>query len=113
MSSSRPKVDPFLPDPREAELKGDLERMAEVIDRLLPGQGKRIVVDILQEFPGTYIYCVQPEYVFREPRERWILDQFDRGCRVAEIARVIGMSESQVWKILGKAPGSDRQLSLF
>ena len=35
------------------------------------------------------------------------------GPRVPEIARLVRLSERQVWSVLGREPGDERQMSLF
>jgi len=105
-----------LPDdlvPGIDELPGDLAQLARVIEEIVPGFGVLIVLRIVREFRGTYLYCRNLDDLRRQARNRRIIERYDAGDRVPEIARWARLSERQVWTILGKEPGEDRQLSLF
>lgn len=92
----------FSPSPEEADLSDDLLRLAEIIDTIIPGRGKELVVRFCDNFSGTYVYFPQIGPLFREARNAWIIKQFDNGGRARDIARAAGVSERQVWYILGR-----------
>lgn len=105
-----------IPDdliPEIGELPGDLSQLAKAIDEIVPGFGVKVVMRIAEEFRGTYIYFHNNDAIKRKARDRRIIDMYDNGRRVPEIARYVRLSERQVWNILGKEPGDDRQLKLF
>jgi len=104
---------PFKPDAGSAELSDDLSRLAEIIEAVLPGRGRELVVKIAKEFAGTYVYFQQDDKIFREVRDQWIIDQYLAGHKASEIAREVKLSERQVWNILGREPGEEKQLKLF
>jgi Mor family transcriptional regulator len=111
--TSSKQIENFSPAPESAILSNDLQRAAEVIDEIAPGRGKEIVVRLAREFSGTYVYFLQEEKLFRAMRDQWIIAQYDAGHRVADIARAVSLCERQVWNILGREPGEDKQLKLF
>ena len=111
--ADKKELPPFVLGADDASLAGDLARLAELINTVSPGLGREIVVWICREFGGTCVYFLQPEKLFREARDRWIIQQYDAGHRVPEIARATGISDRQVWNVLGKDPGEDRKLKLF
>lgn len=77
----------FSPAPEQADLNEYLFRMAEIIDAIIPGQGMEAVVTICREFSGTYVYFLQAQNMFRKARNTWIIQQYDKGHKVPEIAR--------------------------
>ena len=99
--------------PRIDELPGDLAQLARVIEEVCPGCGVLIVLRIVREFRGTYLYCRNLDDLRRQARNRRIIERYDAGERVPEIARWARLSERQVWTILGREPGEDKQLKLF
>jgi len=105
-----------LPDdlvPNIDELPGDLAQLARVIEGMVPGYGVRIVLRIVTEFRGTHLYCRNLDDLKRQARNRVIIERYDNGERVQDIARWARLSERQVWTILGREPGEDKQLRLF
>jgi Mor family transcriptional regulator len=92
---------PFHPSPKEAELSGDLSRMADVIEKIAPGQGVSAVVALCREFSGAPVYFVQEDKLFRKALAQWVVQQYDAGRRVPDIARASRRSERTIWKILG------------
>lgn len=105
-----------IPDdliPQIDELPGDLSQLAKAIEEIAPGLGVKIVLRIAAEFRGTTVYFHNLDAIDRKVRNRKILERYDNGERVPEIARDVHLSERQVWAILGKEPGEERQLSLF
>jgi len=101
-ANNRPSIRPFIPTPEQAELSEELIMMAEIIDKIAPGNGKEAVITISREFSGTYVYFLQDKKMFRKARDTWIIEQYDKGCRVVDIARNIKVSERQIWNILGR-----------
>lgn len=99
--------------PEIKELPGDLPLLAEIIEKYIPGKGVDVVLDIVSEFRGTYLYCPTVDKLQRAARNRLIVDLYDKGAKVPEIARAVGLTERQIWKILGKEPVDDRQGRLF
>lgn len=95
------------------DLPGDLAQLARTVESVVPGHGVRVVLRIVKEFRGTHIYCRNLDGLQRAVRDRWVIEMYTNGARVAEIARVVHLSERQVWTILGREPEDDRQLSLF
>lgn len=110
---TKPKILPFNPDANSAVLSDDLTRLADIIDSVLPGRGRELVVKIAKEFAGSYVYFQQREKIFRITRDQWIIEQYEAGHRVPEIAREVQLSERQIWTILGREPDEERQMSLF
>jgi Mor family transcriptional regulator len=104
---------PFALNADTAELRDDLARAAEILDRLVPGKGKELVIRLAAEFGGTYVYFPQEEKLTRKHRDPWIIDKYAAGYRVVEIARAARLSERQVWNILGREPGEEKQMKLF
>ena len=51
--------------------------------------------------------------MFRPIRDLWIIEMYDAGYRATDIARAVGLCERQVWNILGREPGEDKQMRLF
>lgn len=113
MSNINKRLAPFAPDPQDARLGSELQQMADVIEKFAPGKGREIVVAISQEFASTHVYFIKVEKMFRQIRDQWVRDKYDDGHRVPDIARATKLSDRQVWNILGKEPGEDRQLNLF
>ena len=99
--------------PRIDELPGDLSQLARVIDEIVPGFGVKVVLRIAEDFRGTNVYFHNLDALLRLARNRLIIERYDYGERVSEIARDVRLSERQVWAILGKEPGEERQLKLF
>lgn len=99
--------------PTIKELPGDLPQLATIIETMAPGLGVAITMRIAANFQSTYIYCHSIEDLKRAARDRWIREHYDLGVRVPDLARAVPMSERQVWRVLGKAPVEDRQMSLF
>jgi len=106
-------LEKFTPQPDDAALFGDLARMAEVIEHVAPGRGREIVVAICREFGGSGVYFLQEEKLFREARDNWIRAMYDLGHRAQALVRATGVSERNIWYILGREPGEDRQMRLF
>lgn len=92
----------FSPTPEQAELNDELSRLVEIVESIAPGKGKAVVVKICREFSGTHVYFLQEQNMFRTARDKWIIQQFDNGKRVPEIARQVKISERQIWNILGR-----------
>ncbi len=99
--------------PEIKELPGDLPLLAEIIEKSLPGKGVDVVLEIVAEFRGTYLYCPTIDKLEKAARNRLILELYAQGAKVPELARAVILTERQVWKILGKEPADDRQGRLF
>lgn len=105
-----------IPDdliPRIEELPGDLSQLAKAIEEIAPGLGVKIVLRVASEFRGTHIYFHNLDAIERLVRNRMILEMYDKGKRVPEIARAVRLSERQVWTVLGRTSAGERQLELF
>ncbi len=113
MAAGNKPLKPFTLTADTADLRDDLARAAEIIEQLVPGKGKELVVRLASEFAGTYVYFPQKEKLVRGSRNPWIIEQYEAGYRVVDIARSVGLSERQVWYILGKEVDEDKQLNLF
>lgn len=90
--------------PRIEELPGDLSQLAKAIEDVAPGLGVNIVMRVASEFRGTQIYFHNLDSITRKARNRMIIEKYDNGMKVPEIARIIRLSERQVWTVLGKEP---------
>jgi Mor family transcriptional regulator len=110
---TRKKICEFVPDADNANLSEDLTRLSEIIEACAPGLGRKLVIKIAKEFAGTYVYFQQDDKIFRDERDQWIIEQYEAGHKVPEIARGAPLCERQVWNILGREPGQDKQLKLF
>ncbi|MDR3631331.1 MAG: helix-turn-helix domain containing protein [Desulfocapsaceae bacterium] len=99
--------------PEAIELPGDLAEMAMIIDGYIPGLGVEITMAIAQRFRGTYVFCHNLDALWRAARDRRIVEFYDDGMKVPEIARLVGLGQRRVWDILGKPPEDDRQMKLF
>jgi Mor family transcriptional regulator len=95
------------------DLPGDLAQLARTVESVVPGNGVRVVLRIVDEFRGTHIYCRNLDGLKRSVRDRRVIELYSGGMRVPEIARMVGLSERQVWTVLGREPGDERQMSLF
>jgi Mor family transcriptional regulator len=105
-----------LPDeliPRIEDLPGDLAQLAMIVEEIMPGKGVVTVLRMEKEYRGTAIYFHNLDGLRRKVRDTCIKARYDNGVRVPEIARWARLSERQVWTILGKDPGEERQLKLF
>lgn len=111
--TKKTRIKPFEPSPESAVLNDDMERIVEIVEKLAPGKGANIVVQMAKEFAGTYVYFLQNDKMFRKPRNEWIIEQYEAGYRVADIARILQKSERQIWTILGREPAQNKQLNLF
>jgi Mor family transcriptional regulator len=92
----------FKPTPDQAELNEELSRMVEVVDGVIPGKGKAVVVELCREYCGSHVYFIQHQNMFRKARDNWIIEQYSQGLRVSEIARRVNISVRQIWTILGR-----------
>jgi Mor family transcriptional regulator len=99
--------------PAIKELPGDLPLLAKIIEKYLPGKGVEVVLEIVGEFRGTYLYCPTIDKLEKAARNRLLLELYEQGARVPELARAVVLTERQVWNILGKEPVDDRQGRLF
>jgi Mor family transcriptional regulator len=107
-----------LPDeliPRIEDLPGDLAQLAMIVEEIMPGKGVVTVLRMEKEYRGTAIYFHNLDGLRRRVRDAWIIERYNSGEKVADIARDprIGLSARQVWNILGREPVDERQLKLF
>lgn len=86
------------------ELPGDLSLMAEVIESVAPGRGVEATIKISETFRGTNIYCHNLDKLKKNARNKGIIEQYEKGARVADLARENGVSTRHVWNILGREP---------
>jgi hypothetical protein len=99
--------------PRIDELPGDLSEVARVIDKHAPGQGVTITMALAERFRSTYVLFHNTDALKRAARNRRIIEMYDAGIKVPEIARIVGLGARWVWEILGKSPEDEKQLKLF
>ncbi len=99
--------------PTLEELPGDLPELAKLIDEMVPGHGVRVVMRLAREYRSTYVYFHNLDALERKKRDIEIIKRYEGGERPADIARDVELSERQVWKILGREPGEDKQMKLF
>jgi len=79
----------------------------------VPGRGVELALLLGEKYRGTTMYFHNVDQLFRRLRNDWLIDQYGSGVKVAELARTVRLSERQVWEILGKEPGEERQMKLF
>lgn len=111
--SSDPSQIPADLMPGIDDLPGDLSQLARTIEEVVPGHGVKVVLRIVDEFRGTNIYCRNLDGLKRSVRDRRVIELYSAGMRVPEIARLVHLSERQVWTVLGREPEDDRQMKLF
>lgn len=104
--------------PNIEDLPGDLKRIAEAIERHIPGQGVRMTLLIAQVFPGQTAYFRNPVkwmIAWRDDAMRAAYDQ--GGVTAKDLATITGLCTRQVEKILARpdsqAELKDKQLRLF
>lgn len=107
-----------LPDaylPEINDLPGDLAMLARVIEAAAPGYGVRLALALEAEFRGTTIYIHNVDALRRRVRDMRIIERYNAGERVEDIARSVFMSSRHVRNILGREPGveDNRQLKMF
>ena len=83
------------------ELPGDLCQIAQIIEAVCPSKGVEATLAISQAFRGTEVYFRNMDNICRKARNTWLVEQYSSGQRVADLARKIGLSERQVWNIIG------------
>ncbi len=95
------------------DLPGALAELARKLDKLVPGRGLELTLKLGAEYRGTYVYFHSFDELERLVRDRWLVDQYGKGIKVPLLAREVRLSERQVWAILGKEPGEEKQGRLF
>jgi len=106
--------DEFLPE--IDDLPGELQPLARAIAELLgPKMAVRLVLHLEQLYRGTAIYFHNADAIRRRVRDRRIVERYNSGERVDDIARSAGISARHVWNILGREPDVEdtRQMRLF
>lgn len=100
--------------PSIAELPGDLRRVAEIIAPSVADEltAVQLVMALVAEFKGTYIYFRGLEEWRRKWRDSQMRKEYDADARVPDIARRWGVSERWVWEIVGR-PDEGKQLSMW
>lgn len=91
------------------QLPGDIRRIAEVV-------GVEIALKIAKEFRGTYLYIHSLDDLLREIRNKRIREEYgkDRSPRkVSRLAIKNGLTERQIWNILGEEPEEETHPSLL
>jgi len=92
------------------ELPGDLQRIAAVIEEVIPEHGVRITLILAQAFPGHPVYFRNPVKVIAAYRDNAMRAEYDRGGITAkELAIKTGLSLRYVEKILAM-PSSQEEL---
>jgi Mor family transcriptional regulator len=107
-----------LPDeflPKIDELPGELATLARTIEAVAPGLGVRLTLVLESAFRGTAVYFHNVDNLRRKVRDQRIIERYNAGERVDDIARSVGKSSRHIWNILGREPGleDERQLKLF
>jgi Mor family transcriptional regulator len=105
-----------LPDeflPTIDELPGELASLARALESVVPGMGVRLALALESAFRGTSVYFHNVDNLRRKVRDKRIIERYNSGERVDDIARSVGMSSRHIWNILGREPGEDKQLKLF
>ncbi|GAB6191132.1 Mor transcription activator family protein [Desulfocastanea catecholica] len=99
-----------MPDdvlPTIDELSGDMRIVAELV-------GVRMALTIAERFGGTPVMLYGHKKWLIRWRDQEIRAEYDRGdISGVALARKHGLCDRQVWNILGREPGEDRQLKLF
>lgn len=96
--------------PAIEELPGDLRRIAEAIERHIPGHGVRLTLLLAQIFHGNPVYFRNIKPLLRAYRDDAIRAEYDQGGVTAkELAMSYRLCLRQVEKILAQ-PGSQAEL---
>ncbi len=95
------------------DLPGDMAKLAELLEDLVPGEGVRLTLALGDQYRSTFIYFHNFDKFQRKLRNQWIIEQYGEGIKVPEIARKVKLSERHVWEILGTSEEEEKQLSLF
>jgi Mor family transcriptional regulator len=103
----------FLPNIED--LPGELGQLARDISTISPDKAIRITLLLEQRYRGTSLYFHNCDAIRRRVRNIKIIERYNGGERVEDIARSVGKSARQIWNILGKEPGveDNRQMKLF
>jgi Mor family transcriptional regulator len=89
------------------QLPGDLRRIAEVI-------GVDCTLKIAKAFRGTYLYIHSLDDLLREIRNKSIREDYTaERLEVSRLAVKHGLTERQIWNILGSEPPSTTTPSLL
>jgi len=102
--------------PRIEELPGDLRRVAEAVESVLPEMGVRLTLILAQGFPGQHMYFRSVKEILINYRDEAMRSEYDLGNITAkELATRTGLSLGHVEKILARAGKEveDRQMKLF
>jgi Mor family transcriptional regulator len=93
--------------PRLSDLSGDLRMVANLV-------GVRMALKISELFDGTPARLYGHRRWLLGWRDKIIREEYDNGeISGVDLARKYGLSDRQIWNILGKVEGDDRQLRLF
>lgn len=92
--------------PAVEELSGDLRLLAETI-------GVDLAMVVGQVFQDTPIRIYGVKTLLLRYRNRRIRAECDAGETAARLARRYGLSERQIWNILGTAEPDERQMRMF
>lgn len=95
------------------ELPGELARVAKIIDSVAPGKGVAAVMHLEKVYESSPLYFHTLQPVRRRLRDKWIIERYNNGDRVPDIARDVALSTRQIWSILGRGPVDGKQLKLF
>lgn len=83
------------------ELPGDLSHIAKIIEDVCPSKGVEATLALSQAFRGTEVYFRNLEPLYRKARNSWLIEQYGNGQRIVDLARKVGLSERQIWSIIG------------
>ena len=83
------------------ELPGDLAQVAQIIESVCPDKGVEATIAIAKAFRGTEVYCHNLDNLRKKARNAWLIEQYGNGERVCDLARKVGLSDRQVWTIIG------------
>ena len=83
------------------ELPGDLAQVAKIIESVCPDKGVEATIAIAKAFRGTDVYFRNLDHLSRKARNAWLVEQYGNGQRLCDLARKAGLSERQVWTIIG------------
>ena len=100
------------------KLPGDMQVMAQGLEERWPGMGVLIVLSLAEIINGQWVYIRRIDGPIRAWRDDSIRAQYDQGgITIRELARIWGLSQSSIEKILAKPASQEelkeKQLKLF
>ncbi len=100
------EAQPWINDLDSAMLPEPYRKLADVI-------GIKAVLKLADEFQGTNIYFPKLDGTIKMIRDKKILDDYQRGFHIKELARMYGLTETWVRTILTENKIDNNQLTLF